>query len=103
MFALPFHPAVQQILFEAPAITQLKRGYFAFAQILVESVRGYPKILGCLAQGHDLFRSFHFLSCLFPTNWQGLSGYPPCVFPVFRSMRLTAMTSGNKKNLYKWT
>src|SRR5436190_4022679 len=99
MFAFLLHPAIQQVLLETPSITKLESRYPILTEILIECVRRYPKILGCFAQRHDFLHSFHFLSILsFSLTYRGLSGYLPCLFPVFWISKLTAMTSINKRN-----
>src|SRR2546425_2391245 len=82
MFAFLLHPPVQQVFLETPAISKLERRYLAFAQILIEGVWGYPKILGCLAQSHYFLHSFHFLSYVVP-KWRGFVRLSSMSLPCF--------------------
>src|SRR6185369_10023382 len=52
-FTLSFHPSVQQIFLEPPAISQLEGWNALFTEVLVKGVRRDPQILGCLSQCHN--------------------------------------------------
>src|SRR6266403_1540613 len=82
MFAFLLHPPIQQVFLETPAIAKLECRYLIFAQILIEGVRRYPKVLGCLSQSHYFLRSFHVLSCICP-NWRGFSRLSSMSLPCF--------------------
>src|SRR5262249_33380729 len=70
LFTVSFHPPVQQVLFEAPPISELdgNSSNLFLAQVLVERVWGDPEILRRFTQRHYFLLSFHFLPCLSQTN-----------------------------------
>src|SRR3954447_20420653 len=56
---LLFHPLIQSRFFEPPPVTQLERGNFLLANVLVQSVRTHAQILRRLANVHDFSRVGH--------------------------------------------
>jgi hypothetical protein len=66
--AFSFHPAIQQVLLESPAVPQLEGRNAPLSQIFVQRIWSNPQILGCLAQCHHFLQSFHILQCLFLTT-----------------------------------
>ena len=106
-FAVPLHPAVQQVFLETPAISELE-GHspdLVLAEIFVKCVWRDSEIFGRLTQRHHFLLSIHFMPYL--SHRAGFicyylacfTGSLPCVCPVFWTMSLTVGPDENKNFL----